>query len=114
MGYMPDQGDIIFLELDPQAGHEQKGKRPALVVSNNTYNQFTRIAMVCPITNTKRGFPLHVELDERTVTTGVVMCEQVKALDINARNMSFREKAPRDIVEEVADIVISFVEIEQG
>jgi mRNA interferase MazF len=112
MSYVPEQGDIIFLEFYQQAGHEQKGKRPALVVSNNTYNQFTKIAMVCPITNSKRGFPLHVELDERTETTGVVMCEQVKALDVNARNMSFREKAPKDIVEEVTDIIISFVEIE--
>ncbi len=109
MNYVPEQGDIVYLEFDPQIGHEQKGKRPALVVSNNIYNQFTKIAMVCPITNTKRGFPLHVELDGRTETVGVIMCEQVKALDVIARNISFREKAPRDIVEEVTDIIISFV-----
>ncbi|MBA1334134.1 MAG: Programmed cell death toxin MazF [Firmicutes bacterium] len=114
MGYIPEQGDIVFLEFDPQAGHEQKGKRPALVVSNTTYNRFTNIAVVCPITNTHRNFPLHVELDERTRTTGVIMCEQVKALDIHARNVSFHEKAPKDIVEEVADILIGFVEIEKS
>ncbi len=112
MSYIPKQGDIVYLEFNPQKGHEQKGKRSALVVSNNTYNQFTKIAIVCPITNTKRGFPLHVELDERTETTGVIMCEQVKALDIVARNISYREKAPKDIVEEVTDIIISFVETE--
>lgn len=112
MDYVPEQGDIVFLEFDPQAGHEQKGKRPALVVSNKTYNMFTKMTIVCPITNTKRGFPLHVELDERTETTGVIMCEQVKALDTNARNISFREKAPKDIVDEVTEITISFVEIE--
>lgn len=112
MRYVPQQGDIVFLEFDPQAGHEQKGRRPGLIVSNNTYNQFTNIAMVCPITSTNRNFPLHVKLDERTKTTGVIMCEQVKALDIHARNVSFFEKAPKEIVEEVVDILIGFVEIE--
>lgn len=111
MRYLPEQGDIVLLEFDPQAGHEQKGKRPALVVSNNTYNRFTNLALVCPITKSTRKFPLHVELDERTKTTGVVMCEQVKALDVHARNVSFFEKAPRDIVEEVVDIIVASVEI---
>jgi mRNA interferase MazF len=111
MGYMPKQGDIILLEFDPQSGHEQKGRRPAFVVSNNPFNQFAKIAIVCPITNTDRGFPLHVPLDERTKTTGVIMCEQVKALDIIARNATFLEKAPKDILEEVVDMYIGFVEI---
>jgi mRNA interferase MazF len=113
MTYTPEQGDIIYLEFDPQAGHEQKGKRPALVVSNNTYNRFTNMAMVCPITNTDRHFPLHVQLDERTRTTGVVMCEQVKALDVKARKATFSEKAPFDIIEEVVDILIGFVEFQK-
>lgn len=111
MGYVPEQGDILLLEFDPQAGHEQKGRRPAFVVSNNIFNQFTKVAMVCPITNTNRGFPLHVPLDGRTKTTGVIMCEQIKSLDIAARNASFIEKAPGDILDEVVDILIGFVEI---
>lgn len=111
MSYTPEQGDIITLEFDPQAGHEQKGRRPGIVVSNNTFNNFTKIAMVCPITNTNRGFPLHVVLDARVTTTGVVMCEQVKALDISARNVAFKEKAPRDIIEEVVDIIFGFIEL---
>jgi mRNA interferase MazF len=110
MRYIPEQGDIVFLDFNPQAGHEQKGKRPALVVSNKTYNKFVKMAIVCPITNTNRNFPLHVKLDERTQTTGVIMCEQLKALDIYARNVSFYEKAPKDIVEEVVDILIGFIE----
>ncbi|NLI11809.1 type II toxin-antitoxin system PemK/MazF family toxin [Pelotomaculum propionicicum] len=108
--YTPAQGDIITLEFDPQAGHEQKGRRPALVVSNNTFNSFTKIAVVCPITNTNRGFPLHVPLDERTATTGVIMCEQVKALDVLARNARYKEKAPADILEEAVDILFGFFE----
>jgi mRNA interferase MazF len=98
MGYDPEQGDIVYLEFDPQAGHEQKGKRPALIVSNSTFNQFTKLAMVCPITSTKRNFPLHIELDERTKTRGVIMCEQVKSLDIIARGALYFEKVPKDIL----------------
>lgn len=56
MPYIPEQGDIIYMDFDPQAGHEQKGRRPAVVVSNFTYNRITRMALVCPITNTKRNF----------------------------------------------------------
>jgi len=110
MAYIPEQGDIVLLNFDPQLGHEQKGRRPALVVSNNTFNEFTKMAMVCPITNTRRGFPLHVALDERTTTTGVIMCEQAKSLDIEARNATFFEKVPANILEEVLDIFVSFVE----
>lgn len=109
--YIPNQGDIILLQFDPQAGHEQKGRRPALVLSNEVYNRFTKIAIVCPITSTERRFPLHVSLDDRTQTTGVIMCERAKALDIAAREAVFLEKAPGDIVEEVVDIVIGSIEI---
>ena len=92
---IPEQGDIVFLDFYPQAGHEQKGTRPALVVSNKTYNKFTNMAIVCPITNTYRDFPLHVKLDERTKTTGVIMCEQLKALDFHARNVIYHKKLKR-------------------
>lgn len=110
MARVPEQGDIIVLEFDPQSGHEQKGRRPAIVVSNIIFNKFTKMAMVCPIINTNRTFPLHVPLDNRTATTGVIMCEQVKALDILTRNALFKEKAPSDIVGEVIDILFGFIE----
>src|SRR5690625_2073100 len=109
--YIPSQGDIILLEFNSQSGHEQKGRRPALVVSNHVFNRFTNLAMVCQITNTDRRFPLHVPLDDTTQTTGVIMCEQVKSLDIFARGALFLEKAPDDIYEEVIDIIIESVEI---
>lgn len=108
MRYIPEQGDIILLEFDPQAGHEQKGKRPACVISNYTFNNFTRLAIVCPITSNKKDFPLHVPLDNRTKTKGVIMCEQGKALDVHARQATFLEKIPLDIIEEVLGIYISF------
>lgn len=111
MDYLPQQGDIVYLDFDPQAGHEQKGRRPALVVSNNAFNALSRGALVCPITNTNRGIPLHVPLDERTKITGVIMCDQVKALDMQSRNAAFAERAPDDIIAEAVDIITGFIEM---
>jgi len=68
------------------------------------------MAMVCPITNTISGFPMHVALDNRTKTTGEIMCEQVKCLDISVRSVIFEEFAPDDIIDEVIDLICSFVE----
>jgi mRNA interferase MazF len=110
MFYKPRQGDIIIINFDPQAGHEQKGRRPALVVSNADFHKRTRLAMVCPITNTLSGFPTHVPLDYRTITSGEIMCEQVKCLDLTARNAVFAETAPDDITDEVTDIICAFIE----
>ena len=110
MSYEPRQGDIIFLDFDPQAGHEQKGKRPALVVSNEQFHKRTNLAMVCPITNTKTGFPMHITLDDRTKSTGEIMCEQAKCLDIKARNASFKESVPEEILDKAIDIICAFIE----
>jgi len=110
MEYKPAQGDIINLNFNPQAGHEQKGKRPALVVSNEQFHLRTGMVIVCPITNTISGFPTHIALDDRTSTTGEIMCEQVKCLDITARGASYKESAPTDILDEAIDLVFSFVE----
>ena len=109
--YSPEQGDIILLNFTPQAGHEQRGRRPAFVASNNTFHRLTNLAVVCPITYTVRGFPLHVPLNQRTKTDGLIMCEQAKSLDLSARQAAFVEKAPRDITAEVVDILVGSVEI---
>ena len=69
-----EQGDIVYLDFDPQSGHEQKGRRPALVISNNLFNRVSSLTMVCPITHTDRGHPFHLRLDERTKTDGVILC----------------------------------------
>ena len=106
-----EQGDIVYLDFDPQAGHEQKGRRPALVVSNNLFNRVSSLTMVCPITHTDRGHPLHIRLDSRTKTDGVIMCDQARMLDLNSRKASFEEKSPADIVAEAVDMIIGFIEI---
>jgi mRNA interferase MazF len=105
------QGDIIYLNFDPQAGHEQKSRRPALVVSNDLYNRSSNLTMVCPITHTDRRHPFHVRLDERTQTDGFILCDQARMLDLNSRQATFEEKAPAELVAEVVDLIIGFVEI---
>lgn len=107
---MVKQGDILKLDFNPQAGHEQAGYRPALVVSNDFFNDKTNMVIVCPITNTNNRFPLHIPLDGRTQTTGVVLCEHIKALDIAARKYRIVEKIPDDLLQSVIDIVFSEIE----
>ena len=102
---MVNQGDIIKVNFNPQKGHEQAGYRPAVVVSNDVFNQKTNMTIVCPITNTKNRYPLHVPLDNRTTTTGVVLCEHVRTLDLNSRPNSFVEKLPNDLLEKVINII---------
>ena len=110
---MVKQGDIIWLDFDSQSGHEQKGLRPALVVSNETFNNFSKMAIVCPITNTKKRHPFHVKLDGRTKTTGVILCDQSRTLDINARKYEYSEMLQEDILLEVIDIISGFIEVEK-
>ena len=106
-----EQGDIVYLNFDPQSGHEQKGRRPALVVSNDLFNRVNSLTMVCPITHTDRALPFHLRLNGTTKTDGVILCDQVRMLDLTSRNAAFVEKAPRDIIAEAVDLITSFIEI---
>lgn len=110
---MVNQGNIIKVNFNPQRGHEQAGYRPALVVSNNTFNQRTKLVIACPITNTNNNFPLHIPLDDRTETTGVILCEHVRTLDLESRPYKYVEDVPQDILEQVCNIIFSEVEIEE-
>ena len=88
------------MDFDPQQGHEQRGRRPAIILSNDVLNHHSSLALVCPITNTNKRHPFHIELDGRTQTTGVILCNQAKMLDVRARNAQFREECPEDIWKE--------------
>ncbi len=103
------QGDIIVMDFNPIQGHEQRGRRPAIVLSNDILNQHSSLAFVCPITNTHKNHPFHIKLDQRTQTTGVILCDQAKMLDINAQNAQFKEKCPTDLWHEAKELVISFL-----
>ena len=107
---MVKQGPIIKINFNPQSGHEQAGYRPAVVISNNFFNQKANLSIVCPITNTNNHFPLHIPLDERTKTTGVILCEHIKSLDLNSRTYQEIEELPKDILDRVIDVVYSEIE----
>jgi mRNA interferase MazF len=109
---MVKQGNIIWLDFDPQIGHEQKGRRPALVISNETFNNFSKMAIVCPITNVDKNHPFHIKLNEKTKIKGVILCDQARTLDIKARKYEFVEKVPNDILVDVVDIISGFMEME--
>lgn len=103
--YIPHQGDLVALDFDPQSGHEQKGRRPAIVVSKDLFNQATGLAICCPITNTDRAVPFHVPLAGRSSLTGFVMCEQVKSLDFRSRHMKRIESAPPELLDDVLALI---------
>jgi len=103
--YIPEKGDFITLTFDPQSGHEQKGRRPALVVSNFVFNRATGLAIVCPITNTDRQIPFHLAVPSSASLTGFVMVEQVKSVDFNSRNVKFVEKAEGELISDVLAVI---------
>ena len=100
------QGDIIKLDLSPTSGHEQSGYRPAVVVSNDFVLTKTNMVYVALITSSKNKFPLHVTLDDRTATRGDILCEQVKAVDLAARQFIVVEHLPDDLLEKVLTCII--------
>lgn len=106
--YIPKKGDLVILTFDPSAGHEQQGRRPALIISNETFNKGVGLAIACPITNTDRNFPFHVEVKSEKLT-GFIMTEQVKSIDYRARKVKLVEKVDDDILENVLGILESVV-----
>ncbi len=103
--YIPKKGDFIAVTFDPQSGHEQKGRRPALVVSNTLFNEQTGLTIVCPLTSTDRGYPFHVAVTKNPDVKGFVMVEQVKSIDFRARQVKPIGKASDDLLDEVLSIL---------
>jgi len=103
--YVPRKGDFVALSFDPQSGHEQRGRRPALVVSNDLFNKAAGLCIACPVTNTRRDYPFHVSIPEGQLVTGVVMVEQVKSIDFRARGVKHLGSAPEPVLQEVLAIL---------
>ena len=103
--YVPEKGDFVILTFDPQAGRVQRGRRPALVVSNTLFNRHTGLAMVCPITNTFRDIPFHVPVPDASSLTGYIMVEQIKSVDFASRKARFLEKASASYLNEALAIL---------
>jgi len=101
MSYIPDSGDIVWILFDPQAGHEQSGRRPALVLSPRAYNGKVGLAVLCPITSQIKGYPFEVMIPEGLGVSGVILSDQVKSLDWKARKAELQCKLPPEAHYEV-------------
>lgn len=99
--YCPSRGDVVWMNFDPQAGHEQSGRRPALVVSPESYNRKVGLALICPITSRAKGYPFEVALPVGLDVSGVVLSDQLKNLDWRARDARFAFPAPTRVLQEV-------------
>lgn len=112
MTYVPDRGHVVWLQFNPQAGHEQAGHRPALVVSPAAYNGRTGLALCCPVTSQVKGYPFEVRLGDNPVVTGVVLADQVKNLDWRASGVRFAVAADSAVVEEVVAKLAALLRVE--
>jgi len=108
--YVPARGDLVWLEFDPQAGHEQRGRRPALVVSPQAYNSRIGLALFCPVTSQVKGYPFEVALPGSGKVSGVILADQLKSLDWAARQVQRIEPAPPDVVDEVLAKILTLLE----
>lgn len=99
--FIPQRGDIVWINMQPQAGHEQSGRRPAIVLSPTAYNNKVGLAILCPITNQIKGYPFEVILPKGLKINGVILSDQVKSLDWKTRRAEFCDKAPDYVIAEV-------------
>ncbi|MHA1597709.1 MAG: type II toxin-antitoxin system PemK/MazF family toxin [Alphaproteobacteria bacterium] len=97
----PERGDLVWLDFHPQAGHEQRGRRPAVVLSPRIYHQKTSLAIVCPITSTIKGYPFEVVLPDGLPLSGAILVDQVRSLDRNARRIEPVGRVPEETMAEV-------------
>jgi mRNA interferase MazF len=100
-GWAPDSGDLVWLTFDPQAGREQAGRRPALVLSPASYNRRSGLALVCPITGRIKGYPFEVELPEGLPVGGAVLADHVKSLDWQKRRAELAGRVPAEVLRDV-------------
>lgn len=107
--YVPEKGDIVWLDFDPQAGHEQRGRRPALVISQKSYNEKVGLGIFCPITSKGKGYPFEVKTMGKKIN-GCVLSDQVKSLDWKIRNIEFIEKSNNEVVDMVVEILKVIIE----
>ncbi len=99
--YVPDRGDVVWLNFTPQSGHEQSGKRPAFVVSPAAYNRKVGLALFCPVTSQVKGYPFEVAVPDGHGIHGVILSDQLKSLDWSARHARFIARLPAPVIEDV-------------
>jgi mRNA interferase MazF len=106
--YIPDRGDVVWLQFNPQSGHEQAGRRPALTLSPKVYNEKVGLAIFCPVTSHEKGYPFEVKTEVQKIQ-GVILADQVKSLDWKKREVKFIVKAPVRVVNEVIKLLSTLV-----
>ncbi|ADG07806.1 endoribonuclease MazF [Kyrpidia tusciae] len=109
--FVPERGDLVYVRFNPQAGHEQAGTRPAIVLSPKSFNAGTGFAVVCPITRQKKGYPFEVELPAGLSVEGVILTDQVKSLDWRARQFQLKDHAPDEVVMDCLDLISTFLSV---
>ncbi len=112
--YIPERGDIVWLQFNPQAGHEQADQRPALVVSPGRYNRKVGLALFCPLTTQLKGYPFEVVLPAGLKASGAILADQVKSLDWRARQAEFLCRAPDDVLDRVLDQIVALIDSPGG
>ncbi len=105
----PERGDLIYLNFNPQSGHEQAGRRPGIVLSLREFNFGTGFAVVCPISSKRKGYPFEVLLPVGLDIEGVILCDQVKSLDWRGRHIEIKDRVPQIVVEDVLDKIHTFL-----
>jgi mRNA interferase MazF len=108
--YVPERGDVVWLTFTPQAGHEQKGLRPALVISPSAYNRRVGLALFCPLTTQVKGYPFEVLLPSGLKARGAILADQIKSLDWRVRKARLICKVPKDTMDETVARVLALVE----
>ena len=108
MAYIPHRGDLVWLDFSPQAGYEQKGKRPAIIISPKEYNKKTQLALCCPITSNRKAYPFEVVLREQKIK-GVILSDHLKSLDWKVRKAKFIEQAKTQTVSECMEKIMMLV-----
>jgi mRNA interferase MazF len=110
VAYVPERGDLVWLEFTPQAGSEQAGKRPALIMSPKTYNKTVGLALVCPVTSRIKGYPFEVRLPDGLEIGGVILSDQLKSLDWRARKARLIERVPAPLVQKVTSRILPLLD----
>lgn len=106
--YTPNRGDLVWLNFSPQTGHEQRGKRPAIVISPKDYNKKTSLALCAPIASNEKGYPFEVKTQGKKIQ-GVILADHLKSLDWKARQIKFIEKAKSEVIEECVQKIAALV-----
>ena len=109
MSYAPRRGDVVWLSFDPQAGHEQAGRRPAFVLSPEGYNRKTGLFLACPVTSRVKGYPFEVLLPAALPVSGVILADQIKSLDWKVRKAEFASSTPDTVVEDVLALILPLI-----